>query len=71
MNGKTTGTNLDTVRRHNLATVLGMVHRGGPVARSALTQATGLNRSTIGALVAELVEQGLVLEREPETSNSR
>jgi len=69
MNGRTTGTNLDTVRRHNLATVLGMVHRGGPVARSALTQATGLNRSTIGALVAELVEQGLVLEREPETSN--
>jgi predicted NBD/HSP70 family sugar kinase len=69
MNGRTTGTNLDTVRRHNLATVLGMVHRGGPVARSALTQATGLNRSTIGALVGELVEQGLVLEREPETSN--
>ncbi len=69
MNGRTTGTNLDTVRRHNLATVLGMVHRGGPLARSALTQATGLNRSTIGALVAELVEQGLALEREPETSN--
>lgn len=69
MNDRTTGTNLDTVRRHNLATVLGMVHRGGPVARSALTQATGLNRSTIGALVAELVEQGLALEREPETSN--
>jgi predicted NBD/HSP70 family sugar kinase len=69
MNGRTTGTNLDTVRRHNLATVLGMVHRGGPVARSALTQATGLNRSTIGALVGELVELGLVLEREPEISN--
>ncbi|QNE35253.1 ROK family transcriptional regulator [Leifsonia shinshuensis] len=70
MNGRTTaGTNLDTVRRHNLATVLGMVHREGPLARSALTQATGLNRSTIGALVAELAELGLVLEREPETSN--
>lgn len=70
MNGRTTaGTNLDTVRRHNLAAVLGMVHRGGPLARSALTQATGLNRSTIGALVAELVDYGLVLEREPATSN--
>ncbi|WP_348786676.1 ROK family transcriptional regulator [Leifsonia sp. NPDC080035] len=70
MNGRTTaGTNLDTVRRHNLGTVLGIVHRGGPVARSALTQATGLNRSTIGALVAELVELGLVVEREPESSN--
>ncbi|GAA1449086.1 ROK family transcriptional regulator [Leifsonia poae] len=65
----TAGTNLDTVRRHNLSTVLGLVHRGGPAARSALTQATGLNRSTVGALVAELVELGLVTEREPETSN--
>ncbi|QIZ97750.1 ROK family protein [Leifsonia sp. PS1209] len=65
----TTGTNLDTVRRNNLATVLGLVHRGGPAARSSLTHATGLNRSTVGALVAELVELGLVTEREPETSN--
>lgn len=69
MNGRTAGTNLDTVRRNNLAAVLGMVHREGPLARSALTQATGLNRSTIGALVAELVELGLVTERDPETSN--
>lgn len=69
MNGKATGTNLDTVRRHNLATVLGLVHREGPLARSALTQATGLNRSTVGALVAELAELGLVQEREPELSN--
>ena len=68
MNG-TVGNNLDTVRRHNLATVLGMVHHGGPLARSALTQATGLNRSTIGALVAELVELGLALEREPAANN--
>ena len=70
MNGRSaTGTNLDTVRRHNLATVLGLVHHEGPVARSALTLATGLNRSTVGALVAELVDQGLVTEREPQTSN--
>lgn len=64
-----TGNNLDTVRRHNLATVLDLVHRGGPLARSALTQATGLNRSTVGALVGELVDLGLVSEREPENSN--
>ncbi|WP_020075539.1 ROK family transcriptional regulator [Cryocola sp. 340MFSha3.1] len=69
MNGRATGTNLDTVRRHNLATVLGLVHREGPLARSALTQATGLNRSTVGALVAELAELGLVQEREPALSN--
>lgn len=69
MNGRATGTNLDTVRRHNLSTVLGIVHRDGPLARSALTQATGLNRSTVGALVAELAELGLVEERQPELSN--
>jgi predicted NBD/HSP70 family sugar kinase len=63
------GRNLDAVRRHNLATVLEMVHRGGPSARSAITHATGLNRSTVGALVGELVELGLVTEREPNTSN--
>jgi len=69
MDGRATGTNLDTVRRHNLATVLGLVHREGPLARSALTTATGLNRSTVGALVGELVELGLVQEREPGLSN--
>lgn len=69
MNGRATGTNLDTVRRHNLSTVLGIVHRDGPLARSALTQATGLNRSTVGALVGELAELGLVQEREPALSN--
>jgi predicted NBD/HSP70 family sugar kinase len=70
MNDKASaGTNLDTVRRHNLATVLGLVHREGPLARSTLTQATGLNRSTIGALVGELADLGLVQEREPEASN--
>ncbi|MDR6973105.1 ROK family transcriptional regulator [Leifsonia shinshuensis] len=69
MNGATAGTNLDTVRRHNLATVLGLVHREGPLSRSLLTQATGLNRSTVGALVAELADLGLVQEREPQVSN--
>ena len=63
------GNNLDTVRRHNLGTVLAMVHRGGPAARSMLTQSTGLNRSTIGALVGELADLGLVVESEPGASN--
>jgi predicted NBD/HSP70 family sugar kinase len=62
------GTNLDSVRRHNLAAVLGLVHRTGPVSRSALTRETGLNRSTIGALVGELAERGLVREGEPGAS---
>lgn len=63
------GNNLDTVRQHNLSTVLGMVHRAGGVSRSDLTRRTGLNRSTIAALVGELVDLGLVEENEPDANN--
>jgi len=52
----------DEVRRYNLAAVLQRLHIGGPVSRSELVALTGLNRSTVGALVAELAEQGLVIE---------
>ena len=52
----------DEVRRYNLAAVLQRLHIGGPVSRSELVALTGLNRSTVGALVAELAEQGLVVE---------
>ncbi|KAA9089970.1 ROK family protein [Microbacterium radiodurans] len=38
------------------------VHRGGPLSRAALTAELGLNRSTIGALTAELSRLGLVAE---------
>ncbi len=52
----------DGVRRRNLAAVLTRVHRGGPASRAILTAEIGLNRSTIGALVAELEGLGLVEE---------
>jgi predicted NBD/HSP70 family sugar kinase len=55
----------DTVRRHNLSQLLGQVHRDGELTRSALTQRLHLSRSTIGALVAELAELGLIDERVP------
>lgn len=63
------GNNLDDVRRNNLAVVLEIGHARGRVSRAELTRATGLNRSTIGALVAELVELGLVDETEPDATN--
>lgn len=63
------GNNHDDVRRHNLSTVLSLVHRGGTASRAQLTRLTGLNRSTIGALVAELAERGLVTERQPDPTN--
>lgn len=63
------GNHLDEVRRNNLAVVLGICHARERVSRAELTRATGLNRSTIGALVAELVELGLVDETEPSATN--
>ena len=60
--GRVAGANLDEVRRHNLSTVLGYVHRHGATTRAELTTITGLNRSTIGDLVADLRERGLVVE---------
>ncbi|RII85953.1 MarR family transcriptional regulator, partial [Clavibacter michiganensis] len=63
------GTTPDHVRRSNLATVLQIVHETGPASRSELTRETGLNRSTIAALVGELQELGLVVESEPPGTN--
>jgi predicted NBD/HSP70 family sugar kinase len=60
--GTNLGTNRDSTHQHNLSTVLGLVHSMAGVSRAQLTRATGLNRSTIGALVAELVQLGLVVE---------
>jgi predicted NBD/HSP70 family sugar kinase len=48
----------------NLATILELVHHGRASSRAELTALTGLNRSTVGALVAELGELGLVEEGE-------
>ncbi|WP_447912026.1 ROK family transcriptional regulator [Microbacterium phyllosphaerae] len=53
-------------RAHNLARILRLVHEEGAQSRAALTEATGLNRSTIADLVAELVRRGLVEERVPD-----
>jgi predicted NBD/HSP70 family sugar kinase len=63
------GRNLDGVRRGNLSTVLRLVHRTGAASRSQITQFTGLNRSTVAALVGELVERELVVENDPEATS--
>src|SRR6478609_5278117 len=55
----------DAMRRHNLALILGQVHRDGALTRAELTTRLGLSRSTIGALVADLAELGLVEESVP------
>jgi len=61
-----TGTNQEAVRRHNLATLLGHVHRSGGVSRAQLTERMGLNRSTIADLVRELEDLDAVTQSTPE-----
>ena len=56
----------DDVHRHNLSVLLTAVHRSGGLPRARLTQLSGLNRSTVAALVAELVDAGLAIEAEPD-----
>jgi predicted NBD/HSP70 family sugar kinase len=59
------GRGTEDVRRHNLSTLLGLVHARGGVTRAEVTRELGLNRSTIGALVGALVEAGLLVEQAP------
>lgn len=55
----------DEIRRRNLGLVLDQIHRDGALSRAQLTQRLGLNRSTIGGLVADLSALNLVEEHVP------
>ncbi|MFI5492627.1 ROK family protein [Actinoplanes sp. NPDC051859] len=57
------GPSQEEVRRHNLGTLLRYVHIHGATSRAELTTKLGLNRSTIGALTADLTAAGLVTEK--------
>ena len=60
-----TGLGQEELRRNTLSALLTRVHLHGSISRASLTRGLGLNRSTIGALAAELEELGLVTERHP------
>ena len=59
------GPSPEEVRRYNLGSLLRYVHLHGATSRAELTSRLGLNRSTIGALTAELATAGLVSEAAP------
>ncbi|MEU5565691.1 ROK family protein [Micromonospora musae] len=59
------GPSQDEIRRQNLGALLRHVHVHGATSRAELTTALGLNRSTIGALTADLAGAGLVSEGAP------
>jgi predicted NBD/HSP70 family sugar kinase len=59
----------DGVHSRNLSKVLELVHLHRALSRAAITKRTGLNRSTVAALVAELGDLGLIVERAPDPTN--
>jgi predicted NBD/HSP70 family sugar kinase len=63
------GLGQDGLRRANLSAVLSRVHASGPTSRAALTAELGLNRSTIGALSAQLESLHLVRSSVPVASD--
>ena len=65
-NRPTAPANQRSVRRHNLGVVLRHVADHGARSRAAIAQETGLNKTTVSSLVAELIEFGLVRETELE-----
>ncbi|MGJ6969486.1 ROK family protein [Streptosporangium sp. G11] len=56
------GRSRDDVRRNNLATIAGIVHRERQVSRAAITHQTGLSRSGVATLVGELEQTGIVTQ---------
>ncbi len=59
------------IRRRNLSAVLTLLHHGGPASRAEVSRGTGLTRSTITGIVAELADLGLVREGEAPSATGR
>jgi predicted NBD/HSP70 family sugar kinase len=60
--GKTRGS-VGTLRQLNRTRVVDALRREGTASRAELVRATGLSRTTVGGVVAELLERGLVVEQ--------
>jgi predicted NBD/HSP70 family sugar kinase len=65
------GPSQEEIRRSNLGALLRSVHLHGAMSRADLTTSLGLNRSTIGALTADLAAAALVSEGVPREQRSR
>jgi predicted NBD/HSP70 family sugar kinase len=68
--GKTRGS-VGTLRRLNRTRVVDALRRQGTASRAELVRATGLSRTTVGGVVAELLERGLVVEQPPAAGAGR
>src|SRR4051794_16668534 len=53
---------LETLRRHNRVRVLEVLRRRGAASRAAIGRETGLSRTSVSSLVADLIAEGVVVE---------
>lgn len=60
------GGTTETVRKENLSAIMRILYAEGATSRAALSRRTGRNRSTTASLVGDLVDLGLVIERDPD-----
>ncbi len=54
---------LESLRRVNRSRVLAVLQQRGRASRADIVRATGLSRTTVSSLVAELLAEGAVVER--------
>lgn len=69
MNSSLLGSNLITVKAHNMQVILLNLLYEGNISRSELARRTQLSNTTISNLVAELLEEGLIQECDFEDSD--
>jgi len=70
MNSNLSGSNINTVKAHNIQVVLLTLLNNECLSRVQLARRTGLSNTTITNLISELIELGLVVEECPTTQNS-
>lgn len=56
--------NRSTIRQHNEAVVLGVIHEHGPISRTDIAEITNLSPATITGIMSKLIRQGLTREIE-------
>jgi predicted NBD/HSP70 family sugar kinase len=69
-NGLSSDGSLEALRQNNLLRVVDALRRSGTATRSDLGRTTGLSRSTIATLIADLQARGVVVERDRSAESS-
>src|SRR5690242_6158384 len=67
----TVGIRHDDLRRRNRAMVISAVRRARQPSRTEIAGTTGLSHSTISAIAADLIEEGILVEIKGETAASK